>query len=73
MALHDTPRPAPFGAITVFRLIRLLNGGVEALQRWTIARKTDATLRQLTDQQLHDIGLSRGWIEEVSTQVSARR
>ncbi len=73
MALHDTPRPAPFGAITVFRLIRLVNDTIETLQRWKIARQTDATLRQLTDQQLHDIGLSRGWIEEVSVQVSARR
>ncbi|MEM9779067.1 MAG: DUF1127 domain-containing protein [Pseudomonadota bacterium] len=72
MAHFDSPRRAPFGAITVFRFVRFVDTLVTGVRRWFIARETDAVLRQLTDRELHDIGLSRGWIEDVAGQVARR-
>ncbi|MEM8868834.1 MAG: DUF1127 domain-containing protein [Pseudomonadota bacterium] len=72
MAHFDTPRRAPFGAVTIYRFVQMFDRFFAALHRWSIAQKTDAVLRSLSDRELHDIGLSREGIEDFSAQYTGR-
>lgn len=73
MAYFQTAKPAPFGAITVHTAIAMIDRGVRSLKTWVVAQRTQSELRQLSDQQLADLGLSRGMIEDFSSAFSAGR
>ena len=57
---------APFGAITVHRIVTAISGVVDKLRAWNDTRRTIIALSALTDAQLDDIGLTRGDIDEFS-------
>ena len=66
MAAFDTVRPepfradaAPFGAITLYRLIARIDALRLALLDWNERRVTRKALERLSDRELEDIGLSR--------------
>lgn len=57
---HYTPsRPAPFGAVSTYRAVALVENGIAAFKAWNTARRTASDLAKLSDHQLEDIGLSR--------------
>ena len=60
MAIFDTSRPAPTGAIATFKLVSAFDRVISAVLDWNTERKTVAVLNKLTDHDLEDIGLSRG-------------
>ncbi len=72
MALYDTSRPAPFGAVALHRIITFVYSVGEALHNWNSRRKTDAMLRALSDRELSDMGLNRNMIEEIAAQMGRR-
>jgi uncharacterized protein YjiS (DUF1127 family) len=63
MAAFETTRPAPFGAISIFRAVQFVSNASIALSNWNDARVTRNTLAKLSDRELDDIGLCRGDIE----------
>lgn len=72
MAYFETTRPAPFGALTVYRVVHFIDNILLSYREWKVAQATDKVLRQLSDNELDDIGLLRGSIEEVSGRLSRR-
>ena len=54
---------APFGAITVHRIVTSVSEMAAKLQAWNDTRRTVNVLRTLSLAQLDDIGLTRGDIE----------
>ncbi|QHQ37205.1 DUF1127 domain-containing protein [Algicella marina] len=72
MALIETPRTAPFGAITVYQVVSLADELYAAVRRWWLTRQTEKALAGLTDRELADIGLERGMITELSQGLAAR-
>lgn len=63
MAAFETTRPAPFGAISVFRAVQFVSDAIEGLAAWKDARITRQALSKLSDRELDDIGLCRGDID----------
>ncbi|MBA4352645.1 MAG: hypothetical protein C0427_15545 [Rhodobacter sp.] len=63
MAAYETTRPAPFGAISIFRTVQFISNASIAFSNWNDARVTRNTLAKLSDRELDDIGLCRGDIE----------
>lgn len=63
MAATETSRPAPFGAISIFRLVQAFGSFGAAFSDWNDARITRKALSKLSDRELDDIGLCRGDIE----------
>jgi uncharacterized protein YjiS (DUF1127 family) len=63
MAAYETTRPAPFGAISIFRAVQFISNAYIAFSNWNDARVTRNTLAKLSDRELDDIGLCRGDIE----------
>ena len=63
MATLETSRAAPFGAITVYRMVQSVARTAEALKAWNSARITRKSLNRLSNRELDDIGLCRGDIE----------
>lgn len=63
MAAYETTRPAPFGAISIFRAVQFISNAYIAFANWNDARVTRNTLAKLSDRELDDIGLCRGDIE----------
>ena len=55
---------APFGAITVHRIITAVSDIAITLRAWNETRRTIAVLRSLSPAQLDDIGLTRGDVED---------
>ena len=55
---------APFGAITVHRIVTAVSEMTAKLQTWYEIRRTVRVLRTLSPAQLDDIGLTRGDIED---------
>ena len=60
-----TSRPAPMGAIIVFRMVQALSHAATALQTWNAGRVTRKALGKLSSRELDDIGLCRGDIEMI--------
>ncbi len=62
MAMIETARPAPFGAITTYRATNMISGLYAAVKSTinvrSAARQTADELARLTPAQLADIGLS---------------
>lgn len=65
MAAFETTRPAPFGAISIFRFVQFVSDAYLSLSNWNDARVTRKALGNLTDRELDDIGLCRGDIEMI--------
>lgn len=65
MAAFETTRPAPFGAISIFRAVQFFSDAAIAFSNWNDARVTRNALAKLTDRELDDIGLCRGDIEMI--------
>lgn len=65
MAAYETSRAAPFGAITVYRMVQSVAHTVEAMKAWNSARITRKSLNLLSNRELDDIGLCRGDIEMI--------
>lgn len=65
MAATHTTRPAPFGAISTYRFVQLVDVVYTAVTGWNDARMTRKALGKLTDRELDDIGLCRGDIETI--------
>lgn len=65
MAAYETSRPAPFGAISIFRTIQGFSSIFATIAAWNDARATRKALSKLTDRELDDIGLCRGDIESI--------
>ena len=63
MAAYETTRPAPVGAISIFRAVQFISNGFIAFSNWNDARVTRNALAKLSDRELDDIGLCRGDIE----------
>lgn len=63
MATYETSRTAPFGAISVFRLVQSVSNGAASFQTWNAARITRKALSRLSNRELDDIGLCRGDID----------
>ncbi len=63
MATTYTPAIAPFGAVVIHRTVGALSGLVAAIREWNDARRTANALRALNADQLNDIGLTRGDIQ----------
>jgi uncharacterized protein YjiS (DUF1127 family) len=65
MAAFETTRPAPFGAISIFRAVSFIGDVYAAFSAWNDARVTRKSLSNLSDRELDDIGLCRGDIEMI--------
>lgn len=63
MAAYETARTAPFGAISIFRLVQWASDASARLAAWNDARVTRKALGKLSDRELDDIGLCRGDVE----------
>lgn len=65
MAAYETSRAAPFGAITVYRMVQVVVLTAETMKVWNSARITRKALNRLSNRELDDIGLCRGDIEMI--------
>jgi uncharacterized protein YjiS (DUF1127 family) len=73
MSVYETtPRPLPLGTLTTHRVVSAVEQVINRLAAWRRARLTEATLRNLSDAQLADIGLRRGEIAEFADSLSLR-
>ena len=59
MTLAVKHTDAPLGAITVFRVVNSILNFKDAVFAWNEDRVTRNMLRELSDKQLDDIGLTR--------------
>jgi uncharacterized protein YjiS (DUF1127 family) len=71
MAATQTTRTAPFGAITTYRFVQMIDVAYTAASTWNDARMTRKALGKLSDHELDDIGLCRGDIETIGTAIRA--
>lgn len=72
MSVIETTRPAPLGSVFTFRVVSLVERVYDAFVGWRSARSTANALSELSDQQLADIGLVRGQIEDVADALARR-
>ncbi|TMV84622.1 DUF1127 domain-containing protein [Thioclava sp. BHET1] len=66
MAATSTTRPAPFGAVTTYRIVSFFGNLSAAASEWNDARLTRKSLGRLSDRELDDIGLCRGDIDAIA-------
>jgi len=66
MAIIETTRPAPFGAVSTFRIVNLVDAAFVGFVGAFRARKTETALSKLSNAQLEDIGLVRAHIHGVA-------
>ncbi len=66
MAYFDSTRPAPFGALTVYRVVNFFDDLRMRNRERRLARVTERALRQISDRELDDLGLDRGTAENTS-------
>lgn len=72
MAVFETVRPAPLGAVTIHRAVVRTEGFLQAVRSWDRSRRTLAALRKLTPAQLSDIGLEGVDLEEFAENLRRR-
>ena len=70
MFAPENTRAIPLGSITTFRIVSLVQRGVDTLHAWRNARATRRRCSDLSDQQLADIGLHRGEIAAVAEELA---
>ncbi|MHA3976086.1 DUF1127 domain-containing protein [Halovulum sp. GXIMD14794] len=59
MAMIETPRPAPFGARSIYRFVRVFEEVVGAYRRWERRQRSSELLGSLTERELDDVGMKR--------------
>lgn len=59
MAMTDTPRPAPFGARSIYRFVRVFEEIVSSYRRWERRQRSTEMLATLTERELDDVGMKR--------------
>ncbi|PIB24011.1 hypothetical protein BFP76_01810 [Amylibacter kogurei] len=69
MAIHSPVKTAPFGAISVFRAINVLDNVRSTVATWYARRLTAKELSRLSDRELTDIGLCYGDISTVCQKI----
>lgn len=67
MATFETSRPAPFGAIATYSIVRFFSNVANDAIAWNDARVTRNALAKLSDRELDDIGLTRGDIADIAS------
>lgn len=65
MAIMEPPRPAPFGAITIYYTIQFVQNVRDLFESWNNKRVTRNELSRLSDRELDDIGMCRGDIANI--------
>lgn len=73
MAVQDTTRVAPFGAVSVFRAVSNVEGFIASFSEWNQRRLTVKALSKLSRRELEDIGLSRGDVEDMASGFKTQR
>ena len=66
MAIMTTSRAVPFGAVSTFRIINVIDAAFGSVAGAYRAHKTEKALHGLSNAQLEDIGLERANIRAVS-------
>lgn len=66
MAIIETSRPVPFGAVSTFRIVNVFDAALNRIVNAYRARKTEQALHGLSNAQLTDIGLERAQIQTVA-------
>ncbi len=66
MAAYSTTRPAPFGAISTYKIVTFFTSASSKFAAWNDARVTRSSLGKLSDRELDDIGLCRGDIDMIA-------
>jgi uncharacterized protein YjiS (DUF1127 family) len=61
---YTLTRVAPFGAITVHRIVTAVSNAATMLRSWNDTRRTVNALRALNPTQLEDIGLTMADVED---------
>ncbi len=56
MASYEIARPAPFGAITIHRVVSRIDASLRSLRLWNGARRTRNAMSALSPELLEDIG-----------------
>ena len=70
MAIIETSRPVPFGAVSTLRIVNIFDKLSNAILGAYNARKTEKALSMLSNAQLEDIGLERAHIRDVSMRTA---
>lgn len=73
MAIIETTRPVPFGAVNTLRIVNVFDAFLTSLKTLRDARNTSRLLNGLSNRQLDDIGMVRCNIDSVSYQMATRR
>lgn len=73
MAIIETTRPVPFGAVNTLRIVNVFDAFLTSLKTLRDARSTSKQLNGLSNRQLDDIGMVRCNIDSVSYQMATRR
>ena len=63
MAINTNTPIAPFGSLTIHRIVAVFANAPEAVRTWNNNRKTRIALHSLSDTVLRDIGLDRHEID----------
>ena len=66
MSVMPETRVPPFGAISVFALVKHAEHAVRAVAQWNAQRKMCDSLSRFSDRQLEDIGLNRADIPKLT-------
>jgi len=67
MAILNTTKTAPFGAIATFRAVRALEVVKDSFVGWNAKRNTYKQLNALSTRELEDIGITRSDVENLNT------
>ena len=70
MAIIETSRPAPFGAVSTFRVVNVIDAAIAKLVSAYRTNKTEKALQNLSNTQLEDIGIERAQIQAVAKRAS---
>lgn len=62
----QTNHAVPLGSVLTFRLVTLVERAIDGALAWRRGRETARKLSRLSDEQLADIGLTRGDIPAVA-------
>jgi uncharacterized protein YjiS (DUF1127 family) len=73
MSVFEAIRPVPLGSVSTYRLVSMIERAVANVSNWRASIATARALNGLSNEQLDDIGLSRGEISEISSTMAARR
>ena len=70
MAIIETSRPVPFGAVSTFRIVNVFDALLSGIASAYSTYKTEKALRNLSTTQLEDIGLERTEIHMVALRTA---